>query len=90
MNKGYAIGALIVLAGCSGGASEEAAPAPVALVALAAAEPGSLADTVTLYGTVEPGPAGRQALAAPVEAIVVSIEAPVGTRVAPGQVIVHL
>jgi len=83
--------ALLTLAACSGGASDEAAaPTPVALVTLATAREGALTDRVTLYGVTEPGAGGTTALTAPAEAIVVQVATPVGTRVQPGQVIVQL
>lgn len=86
----YAILVIVcLLAACSGRASDES-PAPVALVTLARAEKAALAESVTLYGVVEIAPAGEHVLAAPVEAVVMSIDAPAGTRVQRGQVIAHL
>jgi RND family efflux transporter MFP subunit len=86
----YAILVVVCLAsGCSGTASDES-PAPVALVTLARAEKAAIAETVTLYGVVEIAPAAEHVLAAPVEAVVMSIDAPVGTRVQRGQLIAHL
>ena len=81
----------LVLVGCSGGASEaDQAPPPTALVALGQATQGAVAETVTLYGVAEPGPSGSAALSAPTEAIVSRIAAPVGTRVARGQLVAQL
>jgi RND family efflux transporter MFP subunit len=86
----YAIPVIVCLtSGCSGTASDES-PAPVALVTLGRAEKAAIAETVTLYGVVEIAPAGEHVLAAPVEAVVMSIDAPAGTRVQRGQVIAHL
>ena len=80
---------LILLAACSSAPTEKAAD-PVALVSTARAAQGSIAETVTLYGAAESGTAARTGLAAPIEAIVVAIDAPVGTAVSRGQVIVRL
>ncbi|WP_404366139.1 efflux RND transporter periplasmic adaptor subunit [Sphingomonas sp. MMS24-J45] len=81
----------LLLGACSGAAEEEeAGSAPVALVSLGRAEPGALAEQVTLYGSVEAGPGGRLTVSAPAEATVVSIAAPVGTRVAAGAVVAQL
>ena len=83
------IAALFLVAACS--SKTPTAPAdPVALVSLAQATHGSVADSVTLYGAAENGSAGRGDLSAPIEAILVSIAAPVGTRVARGQVVARL
>ncbi|PTS88030.1 efflux RND transporter periplasmic adaptor subunit, partial [Sphingomonas sp. HMWF008] len=80
-----------LLGACSGAAEEEeAGPAPVALVSLGRVEPGALAEQVMLYGAVEAGPGGRLTVAAPAEATVVAIVAPVGSRVATGAVIARL
>ncbi|TPG14312.1 efflux RND transporter periplasmic adaptor subunit [Sphingomonas oligophenolica] len=90
MTKWFAVASLM-LAACSGGASDEAAtPAPVALVTIAAAQQGALTDRVTLYGVAEAGAGGKVALTAPTEAIVVRIVTPVGTRVTAGQVVAQL
>ena len=83
---------VLFLAGCSGSGSGEAegTAEPVALVSLARAEQGVIAAEVSLYGTAESGAAGKQALAAPTDAVVSSIAAPVGTRVATGDVVAVL
>ncbi len=89
--KSLVLLAALLLGACSGSAEEEeAATAPVALVALGRAEPGALAAQVTLYGAAEPGPGGKLTLSAPAEATVVAIVAPVGTRVAAGAVVAKL
>lgn len=82
--------ALLLLAGCSSGNDGESAGDPVALVSLARAEPGSIAAEVTLFGTAESGATGKQGLTAETDAVVTRIVAPVGTRVARGDVIAVL
>jgi membrane fusion protein (multidrug efflux system) len=83
-------GALLALAACSGNAAEEKAPEPVALVTLATAEPAQVQERVQLYGTADPGTAGSAILSSPQEAIVTAIEAPAGSAVDRGQVVVRL
>ena len=81
----------LLLGACSGAAEEEeAATAPVALVSLGRAEPGALAEQVTLYGSVEAGPGGKLTVSAPAEATVVAIVAPIGSRISAGAVIARL
>ena len=80
---------LMLLAACSSAPPEKPAD-PVALVSTARVVQGSIAESVTLYGAVESGAAARTGLVAPIEAIVVAIDAPVGTAVSRGQVIVRL
>lgn len=82
--------ALLLLAGCSSGNDGDSAADPVALVTLARAEPGAIAAEVTLFGTAESGATGRQGLTAVTDAVVTRIVAPVGTRVARGDVIAVL
>lgn len=83
------IAALILVAACS--SKTPTAPAdPVALVTLAQATQGSVVESVTLYGAAENGSAGRGELSAPIEATLVSIAAPVGSRVARGQIVARL
>lgn len=80
---------LSLMAACSSKAPD--APAePVALVTLVRVSQGNVADTVTLYGAAENGSAGRVDLSAPIEARLVSIVAPVGSRVSQGQVVARL
>jgi RND family efflux transporter MFP subunit len=90
MIRNTTIAIALSLSACSGASNHEQAIAPVALVALGQAEKGAIAQTVTLYGVVEINPAGRRVLAAPTEAVVMSIDAPVGTRVARGEVVARL
>ena len=81
----------LVLSGCSPTSEDaEKAPEAVALVAVGRADAGQISERLSLYGTVESGPAGKRTLSVPVDAIVRSVVAPVGTRVAAGDVIVRL
>jgi len=91
MKAGMALTLAILLAAC--GSGEDAADGeakPVALVALAPTQQGAVSETLTVYGAVEAGAMGKHVLAAPIEATVVAIEAPVGTKVGAGQVVVRL
>ena len=86
-----AIVAITTLAACSGGTSGDASAAdPVVRVTLGTAQQGNVAETVTLYGAVETGAEAQYTLAAPAEARVASIAAPVGTPVRRGQLVVGL
>ena len=80
---------LCALAACAKPA-EEKPPEPVALVTLAQATAGTVAEHVTLYGQIEAGAGSERTLSAPVEASVVAIDAPVGARVGPGTLVVRL
>lgn len=84
-----AFSVIVLLAACSSAPPVKPAD-PVALVSTARVAQGSIAETVTLYGAAESGTAARTGLVAPIEAIVVAIDAPVGTPVSRGQVIVRL
>jgi RND family efflux transporter MFP subunit len=92
MNRGlFFLPALLALAACSGSSGEDsAATAPVALVSLGKAATGDIAQSVTLYGEIERGGESQIVLAAPVEASVLSIDAPAGSAVQAGQVIARL
>lgn len=82
---------LALLAACSNGAADEStATTPVALVKLAPAATGDIAQSITLYGEIERGGDSQIVLSAPVEATVVAIDAPAGSAVATGQVIARL
>ena len=82
---------LLLIAACSSSADQsDNAPAPVALVSLGTVTQGPVTKTVTLYGSAEAGPSGMIALAAPVEATVSRILAPVGSPVRAGQAVVVL
>ncbi len=84
----------LLLAACGrSGDADDAAPATgtaSALVTLATAERGAVAQTITVYGQVEAGSDSQRMLAAPVEALVAAIEAPAGSHVRQGQRIVRL
>jgi RND family efflux transporter MFP subunit len=80
---------LILLPACSSSPPDES-PEPQALVKLAMVGREAVGETVRLYGVADNGPSGRADLFAPIEARFVAIEAPVGSAVRPGQVIVRL
>lgn len=84
-----ALSSALVLAACSK-PPQEKVPTPVALVAVAAVEQGAVRETMTLYGAAENGASANAVLSAPAEAIVVGIDAPIGTPVRSGQVVVRL
>lgn len=91
IKQNWIVPACLVVAACSGAPDEaDKADAPVALVTLGRVDSEALAPQTTLYGAAEPGPMGKLSLNAPAEAIVASIDAPVGTRVTQGQVIARL
>ncbi|MGN6621198.1 MAG: efflux RND transporter periplasmic adaptor subunit, partial [Sphingomonas sp.] len=82
---------LLLVAACSGSADQsDNTPDPVALVSLGTVDQGPVSSTVKLYGTVDAGPSGTLSLAAPAEATVARIVAPVGTHVGAGQAVVLL
>ncbi|ESQ83028.1 hypothetical protein AEAC466_14290 [Asticcacaulis sp. AC466] len=81
---------LILLDGCSGKPVEETGSDPVALVSLGQAETGGVDQTVSVYGVTDTGAGGAAVLVAPLEAVVGAIDAPVGTAVEAGQMVVHL
>jgi RND family efflux transporter MFP subunit len=89
MRTRFALTLAATLAACSGG-GEDKAPEPVALVRLAPVAQGPAGRQITVYGAAEPGPMGKMSLVAPIEASVAAIEAPVGTAVSGGQVVVRL
>jgi len=82
--------AAALLAACSANSSSAPDPAPVALVKTSAARNGGVASTRSIYGAVLQSPDSQYILAAPVEAIVSRIAAPVGTSVGRGSLIVAL
>ena len=82
---------LLLLAGCSGGSQQpDAQQTPSALVTLAAASAGNVAETQGIYGAVEQNADSQYTLAAPAEALVSRILVPVGNAVARGQTVVAL
>jgi RND family efflux transporter MFP subunit len=82
--------AAAMLAGCSASDDNSAEAEPIALVSIAPATLGAVDETVTLYGAVESGAYGKHVLAAPSEATLTAIDAPVGSAVRAGQVIARL
>ena len=89
MKHGLAIAAAVALAACSSPPDATTAK-PVALVTVATAQPGSIAESIAIHGAAESGGADRITLASPIEAIVAAIRAPAGARVRKGQVVVSL
>jgi len=85
-----ALAALMLLGGCSGKPAEEEAAEPVALVSLGEAQAGGVAETVSVYGITDSGSGGTSTLVAPAEAVVATLDAPIGTAVSTGQVVAHL
>lgn len=81
--------AILLLAAC-GGPAEPPAPEAAALIKTATVTIGDIDEKVTLYGAAENGSVGKFTLASPVEALVRSIDVPVGNQVTRGQVIVRL
>ncbi len=82
---------LCVLAACSdSNVDESSSVTPVALVSLGKASTGDIAQSITLYGEIERGGDSQIVLSAPVEATVISIDAPAGSAVAAGTVIARL
>lgn len=81
----------LALSACWDGKADSSADAsPVALVALGRAHEADIAQQVTLYGDIERSGDNQMVLAAPIEAVVASINAPMGTAVAAGQVVARL
>lgn len=81
---------VVLTAGCSKAAQDTTTAEPVALVTVGVAQAGRVAEKVALYGAAENGAVGKHVLSAPAEAIVVAIDAPVGTAVGKGQVVARL
>jgi RND family efflux transporter MFP subunit len=88
MTKTWFLGAALLAAACS--SADTTPPDPVALVKLATASQAGGEQQLTVYGAAEPGPAGKMSLVAPAEAKVIAIDAPVGSKVGQGQVVVRL
>ncbi|MDE2041904.1 MAG: efflux RND transporter periplasmic adaptor subunit [Alphaproteobacteria bacterium] len=62
----------------------------MALVQMATATSGALTQETTIYGAIEAGNGTERTLSAPAEAMVVSINAPAGTPVSSGTLVVQL
>ncbi len=81
--------AISAVAACSGGAPTNEAE-PSALVRMSTAEAAPVEASVQIYGTADAGASGTVILTAPEEAVVVAIDAPLGSAVARGQVVARL
>jgi RND family efflux transporter MFP subunit len=81
--------ALLLLGACTKQA-ETAAPEPAALIKTALVTSGATEQSIVVYGAVENAVGGKYTVAAPVEADVVTIEAPAGSAVRQGQVVARL
>ena len=87
----HVIAIALLLTGCSKSADDDNQNAvPVGLVSLGKVISGSIAETVHIYGIADAGAAGLQNISAPVESVVVAIDAPDGSNVKAGQVVVRL
>ena len=83
--------ACVALAACSSGnSSPDAAPTPAALVSLARAQFGSVAQTQAVYGAIEQNADTQYTLSAPAEAVVKRLVRQVGSPVSRGQAVVAL
>lgn len=80
----------LCLGGCQSSTDTAATADPVATIDVAAVTTGDIDEKITLYGAAEANGAGKYILSAPMEAIVQAIDAPVGSRVSRGQVLVRL
>ena len=85
-----AFAAALLVVGCSAGGDEESERKPVALVKLAPVQIGTVTERVTLYGAADVGASAERTLTAPTEAVLARIDAPVGSQVGQGQVVVRL
>lgn len=79
-----------LLGGCQSSTDTAATADPVATIDVAAVTTGDIDEKITLYGAAEANGAGKYTLSAPMEAIVQAVDAPVGSRVTRGQVLVRL
>jgi RND family efflux transporter MFP subunit len=84
------IAAFAGLAACQAKTDENEEAKGTALVTIAVAQTGTIARVVRAYGAVEFAPSGERTLAAPSDAQVAEVLAPVGTKVAPGTAVVAL
>ncbi|MCY7398940.1 MAG: efflux RND transporter periplasmic adaptor subunit [Sphingomonas bacterium] len=80
----------LLVAACSASPADETTTDQVALVKIAPAEAGTVRRMVTVYGAADAGTSGLRVLSTPIESTLVSIDAPVGTRVSTGQAIARL
>lgn len=80
---------MLALAGCSSG-QQAAPPDPSALIKTGTVDTGSIDEKITIYGAAENGSLGKFTLSSPVEAMVRSVDAPVGSNVGRGEIIVRL
>lgn len=80
---------LLALGACAKPA-ETAAPESAALVKTTLVTTGAVEQSLIVYGAVENAAAGKYTVSAPVEANVVSIDAPAGSTVQRGQVVARL
>lgn len=88
--RALALTLAVLLAGCSSSAQDSAESNPVALVSTAEAAPGQVSATVALYGSADNGATDKHILAAPAEAVLVAVDAPVGTPIRQGQIVARL
>ena len=79
----------VMMVSCSG-SSNQATTDPVALVTTSTVTSGAIDEKITIYGAAENGSLGKYTLSSPIEAIVRSVDAPVGSNVSRGQVVVRL
>ena len=79
----------LMLSSCQSPA-DTAAPDPVATIDVALVTTGNIDEKITLYGAAEANGAGKYTLSAPMEALVQAVDAPVGTQVRRGQILVRL
>lgn len=81
----------LALGACSGSnGTNDQTPTPDALVKLAPATRGNVAETVDVYGSAQNDPTTTGVMSAPAEAIVSEIVVPEGNPVRRGQVVVRL
>ena len=83
-------GVLVLFACSSGPSSSDAEPAPTALVSVAKATGGSVAETQAIYGSIEQNADTQFTLAAPADALVAQLVRAVGSPVARGDAVVTL
>ncbi len=87
--------AIVVLAGAAfwylhQSTGEEGEAKPTARVTLAALEVGPIAQTLEAYGVIDSAPGTDQLIPAPFDVLVRDVHVSVGTRVAPGDVLLEI